>query len=313
MPLAPAAEADLTGDSPDLSDQVSDTPGIGRRRVRPGAAVWAWLRSDRRAAVAVGYLVVLVVASILAPLFTRDPLEQDLESMLAKPGGKHWLGTEDLGRDVLSRLVAGAQVSLRAAGTAVLVATLLGITVGVLAGFLGGLVDDVVMRLTDAALAFPALVLAIGVVAMLGPGLNNAMAAVGIVFAPAVARLARSQVLKVKETLYVDASHTFGASNWQIIRRDILPNAMPAIVVQLAMLFSVALLAEAGLSFIGLGVQPPDPSWGSMLGRAYKFMDKAPQQIVIVGLVIMTAAIAFNTVGDSLRDHLDPRRRRGRA
>ena len=148
---------------------------------------------------------------------------------------------------------------------------------------------------------------------MLGPGLTNAMIAVGLVFAPILARLMRGQVLTVKQSLYVDSSRTFGASSWQIIRRHILPNALPAIVVQLALLFAVALLAEASLSFIGLGVQPPDPSWGSMLGRSYRFMQQAPGQVFITGFVIMATALAFNAIGDAFRDALDPRRRRGRS
>jgi peptide/nickel transport system permease protein len=161
-------------------------------------------------------------------------------------------------------------------------------------------------------LAFPGLVLAVGVVAMLGPGLTNAMIAVGIVFAPSLARLMRAQVLGVKEHLYVEAAVTFGSSTAQIVKRHIVPNAVQPVIVQTSLLFALSLLAEAGLSFIGLGVQPPDPSWGSMLGRAYRYMQVAPLQMIAPGLIVMLTALAFNAIGDSLRDELDPTRRRRR-
>jgi peptide/nickel transport system permease protein len=301
----------LTGQGADAAaadaPPVPEAAPVGRVR-----RLVAFIRSDRRLVFGIGYLAVVVAASALSPLFLQDPIKQDLDSLVAGPSADHWLGTDDLGRDVLSRLVNGALTSLTAASVAVLVAAVLGITSGIIAGFFGGFVDAVIMRVVDTLLAFPGLVLAVGVVAMLGPGLLNAMAAVGIVFAPVLARIVRAQVLLARESLFVDASRTIGSSARQIITRHILPTALPPIIVQLALLFAVALLAEAGLSFIGLGVQPPDPSWGSMLGRAYRFMRQAPLQVIIVGFVIMLTALAFNAIGDALRDALDPRRRRGR-
>jgi peptide/nickel transport system permease protein len=302
----------------DLLADVAVAPAIDAPPVAPAPAegrarrAWRFVRADRRLLFGLAYLALVVAASVLAPLYLQDPVKQDLDSLIAGPSGEHWLGTDDLGRDVLSRLVHGAFTSLLAASLAVGVAAVIGVTIGIVAGFFGGALDAVIMRLVDTLLAFPGLVLAVGVVAMLGPGLLNAMTAVGLVFSPVLARIVRAQVLSVRESLFVDASRTFGSSPWQIIRRHILPNALPPIIVQLALLFAVALLAEAGLSFIGLGVQPPDPSWGSMLGRAYRFMRQAPLQVVIVGLVIMLTALAFNAIGDALRDALDPRRRRGR-
>lgn len=285
----------------DLPDEV----GAAKR-------AWRFLRADRRLFWGLTYLVAVIVASILAPLYLQDPIKQNLKQITKGPSSEHWLGTDDLGRDVLSRLVHGATTSLLAATIAVVVAAVIGITIGIVAGFFGGAVDAVIGRLIDTLLAFPGLVLAVGVVAMLGPGLMNAMVAVGLVFSPVLARIVRAQVLQARSSLFVDASRTFGSSSWQTVRRHIFPNALPPIIVQLALLFAVALLAEAGLSFIGLGVQPPEPSWGSMLGRAYRFMRQGPLQVVVCGLVIMLTALAFNAIGDALRDALDPRRRRGR-
>jgi peptide/nickel transport system permease protein len=276
------------------------------------SSLWEWLRADRRARIAVGFLALVLVAGLLAKLFAQDPLAQNLNVILKNPSTRHWFGTDDLGRDVFSRLLSGGLVSLRAASIAVGVALLIGVPAGLIAGFRGGIVDEIVMRCADTVLAFPGLVLAVGVVAMLGPGLAKAMAAVGIVFAPSLARLMRAQVLSVKEHLYVEAAVTFGSSAPQVIRRHIVPNAIQPIVVQTSLLFALSLLAEAGLSFIGLGVQPPNPSWGSMLGRAYKYMRIAPFQLVPPGVMVMLTALAFNALGDSLRDELDPRRRKRR-
>jgi peptide/nickel transport system permease protein len=292
--------------------EVPVDPDPPRARRRGLAGTWRWLRNDRRAQFGVGFIVLIVLAGVLATFFAQDPLKQHLDDILAGPSREHWLGTDDLGRDVFSRLLAGGLVSLKAACVAVGVALLIGVPLGLLAGFRGGIADEIVMRCADTILAFPGIVLAVGVVAMLGPGLTNAMVAVGIVFAPSLARLMRAQVLGVKEHLYVEAAITFGGSPWQIIRRHIVPNSIQPVIVQTSLLFAAALLAEAGLSFIGLGVQPPDPSWGSMLGRAYKFMRQAPLQVVAPGLIVMFTALAFNAIGDSLRDELDPTRRRRR-
>ena len=288
--------------------------GAPARRRRPGAwhGVRRWLGTDRRAQFGVGFIVLILIAAVLAVLFAQDPLKQDLDNILDGPSLQHWLGTDDLGRDVFSRLLAGSLVSLRAASIAVGVALLIGVPLGLLAGFLGGVSDEIVMRGADTVLAFPGLVLAVGVVAMLGPGLTNAMIAVGIVFAPSLARLMRAQVMGVRNHLYVEAATTFGGSSWQLIKRHIVPNSIQPVIVQTSLLFAGALLAEAGLSFIGLGVQPPDPSWGSMLGRAYRFMRQAPMQMIAPGLIVMITALAFNSIGDSLRDELDPTRRRSR-
>ena len=230
--------------------------------------------------------------------------------MLAEPSAAHWLGTDDLGRDVLSRLLYATGASLYASVLAVAVASATGIPIGFTAGFVGGWFDEAVSRLIDTLLSFPGIVLAVGVTGALGIGLTNGMIAVGIVFSPTLARLARAQTLVIKHELYVDAARCFGASPWRIIRRHIVPNAIQPVIVQITLLLAVGLLAEASLSFLGLGVQPPTPSWGAMLARSYNYMEIAPEQMYPPGLAILFTALAFNALGESLRVLLDPTMRR---
>lgn len=273
----------------------------------------AWARSDRVAAVALGYLVVLVVLMIFADVLSRhDPGTQDVSNMLGGPSSTHWLGTDDLGRDVFARLLSGARVSVLAALLAVTVGVVIGTPIGIITGYLGGRVDDIIMRVVDTLLSFPAIILAIAVTAALGPGLFNAMLAIGIVMSPVFARLMRGQVLTVKEELYIDAATSFGSTSRQIILSHIVPNSIQPIIVQASLSLAVALIAEASLSFLGLGVQPPQSSWGFMLGRAYRDMHTAPFQMVVPGLAIMLTVLAFNMLGDSLRVVLDPTSRHRR-
>jgi peptide/nickel transport system permease protein len=266
-----------------------------------------WLRGDKRALITVAYLAILVLVSILAPWISPySPTEQNFADALAEPSLAHPLGTDDLGRDILSRLINGTSSTLYASLLAVSVATLLGAPFGFLAGFLGGWVDAIISRLIDTLLSFPGIVLAIGVTGALGIGLTHGMMACGLVFSPLMARLARAQTLVVKNELYVDASRCFGASTWRLLRRHILPNAVQPLIVQLSLLLAAALLAEASLSFLGLGVQPPQPSWGGMLARAYIYIDLAPAQMYAPGIAILITALAFNALGESLRIYLDP-------
>jgi len=230
--------------------------------------------------------------------------------ILEAPSVVHPLGTDDLGRDVLSRLIWGARASVYAAFLAVAVAAVLGIPVGLIAGYAGGWVDDVISRIIDTFLSFPAIVLAIAVTGALGIGLTNAMLAVGIVFAPQLARLARARALVLRQELYVDAARCFGASTAWILWRHVLPNAIQPVLVQMTLLMAVALLAEASLSFLGLGMQPPDPSWGSMIARAYLYIQIAPAQMYAPGIAILITALSINTLGESLRQAMDPAARR---
>jgi peptide/nickel transport system permease protein len=275
------------------------------------AAIFDWLRRDKRAAVSVAFLLLLILIALLAPWISPfPPSEQDLANMLAQPSASHWLGTDDLGRDVFSRLLYGARVAIYSSCLAVGIAVLLGVPIGVLAGLLGGWFDEAVGRLVDTLLSFPAIVLAIAVTGALGIGLTNGMIAVGIVFAPQLARLARGRTLIVRQELYVDAARCFGASTGHILWRHVLPNAIQPVLVQITILLAGALLAEASLSFLGLGIQPPDPSWGAMLARAYQSMELAPEQMYTPGIAILLTALAFNSVGESLRKELDPTNKR---
>lgn len=269
-----------------------------------------WMRDDPRAALALAYLFALALLAVLAPIIApHSPTDQDLDAILMNSSANHLLGTDDLGRDVLSRLLHGAPVSLFASLLAVSIGVMLGVPIGVSAGFLGGRYDDVIGRMIDTLSSFPGLVLAIGVTGALGVGLMNSMTAVGIVFSPEIARLARAQTLIVKNELYVDAARTFGAGPGRLIWRHVLPNAMQPVIVQATLLLAIALLVESSLSFLGLGVQPPFPSWGGMLARGFANMEIAPGQVYSPGIAILLTALAFNTLGGSLGRALDPRSR----
>lgn len=276
---------------------------------RPSALrqLLAWLRRDLRASICLAYLLALGLLALLAPwVATHVPTAQRLSETLQEPSAQHWLGTDDLGRDVFSRLVYGAPASLYASFLAVSIATVIGVPFGLIAGLAGGWVDRIISRLIDTLLSFPGIVLAIGVTGALGIGLTHGMIAVGLVFSPMLARLARAQTLVVKNELYVDAARCFGATGGRILVRHILPNAVQPLIVQVTILLAAALLAEASLSFLGLGVQPPQPSWGAMLARAYTYVDIAPEQMYAPGFAILLTALAFNGLGESLRVALDP-------
>jgi len=278
-----------------LSDHSLTADSVLRR-------VHRWLVGDWRAALALAYLGLLLLLALSAPLVAPySPTAQDVNAMLQDPNAAHWLGTDDLGRDTLSRLIYGAPISLFASLMAVSVGLVLGVPIGLCAGYLGGWVDAVISRVIETMMSFPGIVLAIGVTGALGIGLINAMIAVGIVFAPEFARLTRSQTMLVRHELYVDAARSFGASPLRIMLRHILPNAFQPILVQMTILLAIALLVEASLSFVGLGIQPPYPSWGAMLARAYANMDIASAQMYPPGLAILATALAFNALGESLR------------
>lgn len=262
---------------------------------------------DWRGRLSAAFLLAMILAGLAAPLIApSSPTDQDLVNMLMPATVDNLLGTDDLGRDVLSRLIYGTGASLYASFLAVAVATLIGVPIGLAAGFFGGWLDELISRVIDALLSFPGIVLAIGVTGALGIGLTNAMVAVGIVFSPMVARLARARTLVVRSELFIDAARCFGSSSFHILRRHVLPNILQPLLVQMTLLLAAALLAEASLSFLGLGVQAPDPSWGAMLARGYTYMEIAPEQMYPPGLAILFTALAFNVLGESLRVALDP-------
>ena len=284
---------------------LPDRPHVTKiTRVR---RLFRWLATDLRAALAITVLLALVIIAIGAPwIAPYRPTAQDVNNMLAAPSPGHLLGTDDLGRDIFSRLIYGAPATVYASLLAVSVAVAIGLPVGLIAGFFGGWIDDIVSRVIDTFLSFPAIVLAIAVTGALGIGLTNGMIAVGLVMFPALARIVRARTLIVRQELYVDASRCFGAPAWHILWKHVLPNSLPPVIVQVTLLLAAALLAEASLSFLGLGIQPPNPSWGAMLARAYQYMEIAPEQMYAPGLAILVVSLAFNALGESLRIVLDP-------
>ena len=260
----------------------------------------------------VGLVVValLVIAAAGAPwLAPLDPAKQSLIEKRAKPGGKFLLGADEFGRDILSRVIYGSRVALVVSVLSVAVALTLGLTLGCLAGFLGGWTDVLVMRATEVLLAFPYLLLAIAVVSALGPGVFNTTLAVGIWGAPTVIRVVRGAVLVARETEYVSAARALGATALRVLTRHVLRNVLPTVIVYSTLFMANAILVEAALSFLGLGVQPPTPSWGLMVSTGRDLLLVAPHVATIPGLAILVAVLGFNLLGDGLRDALDPRLR----
>ncbi|MFF0076020.1 ABC transporter permease [Streptomyces sp. NPDC005494] len=266
------------------------------------------LRRNRLALTGAIIAAVFLLAALFAPLIAPyDPAQPDFQNVLAEPGAAHWLGTDDLGRDQLSRIVHGARASMQVGLLAVALAFLVGVPLGLLAGYYGRFADSAVSRLTDTMLAFPFLVLAVGLAAILGPSLTNATIAIGISQIPAVIRITRAETLRLKHVDYVAAAVANGGGDGTVLFRHILPNATSALIVQATVGIPAAIIGEALLSFLGLGVQPPDPSLGVMLSGAQSFLAPAPWLAVFPGLAIVAATLAFNLLGDGLRDVLDPR------
>jgi len=255
-------------------------------------------------------LALFIAVAVLAPLIAPyDPNAQTWTAVRRAPSGLHWFGTDDVGRDVLTRVMYGARASLVAGMVSVGIALAVGVPLGLIAGYLGGFIDALLGRITDAMLACPFLILAIALAAFLGPSLRNAMIAIGITTTPILLRLTRGQVMAVKVEDYVEAARAVGNPRWRIAIFHILPNIMPALLVQATLSIAAAIIAEAALSFLGLGQQPPTPSWGSMLNSAQRFLVNAPWMAVWPGLAIFLTVLSLNLLGDGLRDALDPRRR----
>jgi peptide/nickel transport system permease protein len=256
-------------------------------------------------AVVAFFIAVALAAPLLAPY---DPLATDWRLVRKPPSAMHLFGTDDLGRDVLARVIWGARASLLAGLVSVSIALAVAVPLGLVSGYLGGVVDGLVMRIVDAMLAIPFLILAIALAAFLGPSLINAMIAIGVVQTPIFTRLTRGQALAVTHEDYIEAARAVGNPHHRIMMRHILPNVLAPILVQTTLAVAAAILAEAALSFLGLGQQPPAPSWGSMLNIASHFLSQAPWMAVWPGLAIFSLVLSFNLLGDGLRDALDPRR-----
>ncbi len=264
--------------------------------------------SNKIGMIGLAVIVLNLLVAILAPLFaTHDPLAINIDLMAALPSGDHWFGTDEYGRDIYSRVIHGSRISLYISLLSVIFATLAGGVIGAVAGYFSGLVDNLIMRIMDALMAFPAILLAIGILAALGPNLYNVVAALGIVYTPRFARLVRGSVLSLREKEYVEASRALGHGDLFIIFRHILPNCTAPIIVQATASLAYAILAESALSFLGLGAPPPAPSWGNILSEARNFMMDNPMMTVFPGLAITLAVLGFNLFGDALRDVLDPR------
>jgi peptide/nickel transport system permease protein len=266
--------------------------------------------SERRMAIAgLGVVLFFVALAILAPLIAPyDPLATSWSAVRKPPSLLHLFGTDEIGRDVLSRVIWGSRASLLAGLVSVSLALAAGVPIGLVSGYLGGAGDGTLMRLIDAMLAIPFLILAISLAAFLGPSLANAMIAIGVSQTPIFARLTRGQVLTVKHEEYIEAARAVGNPHHRIVLRHILPNIVPPLLVQATLAAAAAIIAEASLSFLGLGQQPPDPSWGSMLNTAKNFVSQAPWMSLWPGLAIFLLVLSLNLFGDGLRDALDPRR-----
>jgi peptide/nickel transport system permease protein len=296
-----ATEAALTAAGGGIALESVETPtarAIRRFKRRKGALL------------ALVVITAFIAAAIFAPLIS--PYAPDLQTWSAvrkPPSTLHWFGTDDVGRDVLARVIYGARASLLAGVISVSIALLIGVPIGLVSGYLGGFIDALFSRITDALLACPFLILAIALAAFLGPSLGNAMIAIGITTTPIFIRLTRGQVMAVKVEDYVEAARAVGNPHWRIALVHILPNILPALLVQATLSIAAAIIAEAALSFLGLGQQPPAPSWGSMLNAAQRFLVNAPWMAIWPGVAIFLTVLSFNLVGDGLRDALDPRSR----
>jgi ABC-type dipeptide/oligopeptide/nickel transport system permease subunit len=255
-------------------------------------------------------MVLFLLTSAFGPLFSPyDPYAQDLRNVLSKPSLEHPLGTDSLGRDTLSRLIYGARITLAVGIVAVMIGAVIGSTLGLMAGFFGGWVNTIIMRLTDAVMAVPPLLLALVLAAMLGTGIRNVMLAVGLSLMPVFSRLVCGQTLSVRENEYVLAARAVGARRVRVILRHVLPNCLASLIVQITLTMGGAILMEASLSFLGLGIAPPAAAWGSMVYDGYRYLTTYPVLSFAPGLAVMIVVLSFNMVGDGLRDSLDPRLR----
>ena len=281
-----------------------------RAQAGPWQRAWRRLRHRRGAMIGLGVVLGFVLLAVFAPwIAPMDPIATSWSALRKGPSAAHWFGTDEVGRDVLSRVIFGTRASLMAGVASVSISLLLGVPIGLAAGFLGGFVDGLISRITDAFLACPFLILAIALAAFLGPSLSNAMIAIGVSATPIFVRLTRAQVINIKVEDYVEAARAVGNPPLRIALRHIMPNILAPLIVQATLAVAAAVIAEASLSFLGLGQQPPAPSWGSMLNTAKDYIDNAPWMAIWPGLSIFLLVLSFNLLGDGLRDALDPRQR----
>jgi peptide/nickel transport system permease protein len=289
---------------------VAAPPADAAVALSPRARAWRRLLARKSAMFGLIVIIALIAIALAAPVIAPfDPAKQSWTALRKAPSAVHWFGTDESGRDVFSRVVWGTRASLSAGLLSIAIALGVGVPIGLIAAYRGGMVDTIVSRFTDAMLACPFLILAIALAAFLGPSLTNAMIAIGITATPIFVRLTRGQVLAVKVEDYVEAARAIGNPALRIAFRHILPNVLPALIVQATLSIATAIIAEASLSFLGLGQQPPAPSWGSMLNTAQRFLTQAPWMAIWPGLAIFLTVLSFNLLGDGLRDALDPKER----
>jgi peptide/nickel transport system permease protein len=296
--------------SPEVTS-VPGTPVLDEDSVLHSKSRSLWGRAARRfvrnrmAMAGFCFIIIVVTTAVFAPwLWPQNPVTQHLNDLNQTPSAAHWLGTDNLGRDIFSRLIQGTRVSMQVCLGVIILAVAVALPVGLLAGYLGGIVDSVIMRVIDAMFTLPVLGLALAVAALLGPSIFHTSIAIAVGFVPGLVRVIRGQALAVREEAYVEASRSVGISAFRMLRRHIFPNVAAPLIVQVAISFGYALLAEAGLSFLGLGVQPPNASWGNMLEAAYQFILSSPWGLFPPGIAIALTVLSFNLVGDGLRDAL---------
>lgn len=254
------------------------------------------------------FIILVIIVAISAPVIAPfDPVEQNRAAFLAAPDVQHLMGTDDLGRDVFSRIIYGARISLLVGFATVIISIILGTIIGMISGFFGGVVDMIIQRVMDSIMAIPALILALFIAALLGPAVKNVIIALVIIEIPRFARIVRGEMMRIRETNYVEASRSVGANALRIIMRHGLPNMMAPIIVMASLAFGQTIIAEASLSFLGIGTPPPNPSWGLMLSNASRYMESAPWLVFFPGVALSLLVLAFNLLGDALRDFLDPK------
>jgi peptide/nickel transport system permease protein len=303
-----AHDRPFAGGDPGAGAAVAEVPEGARGSLRRG---WRRFRRNPGAVFGLAVFLAIVAMAVLAPVLAPyDPIAQGVGKPFERPSAAHWAGTDSFGRDIMSRIIYGARVALVVGIVAVLLAMVIGVTLGLISGYYGGIVDTVIMRIMDGLFAFPIIILAIAMMAVMGFGVRNVIVAVAVGFIAPFARVTRGDVLAVKEEPYIEAARLAGVGSLAIIFRHVLPNVLAPIIVQGALRVSGAIITESGLSFLGLGPPPPTPAWGRMIAEGQSFIVMAPHVSTIPGIALMLAIVALNLLGDGVRDTLDPRMRR---
>lgn len=298
----------MSNDQELVSIQSDEQEMLDTKVQNPFNEFWKKFKKQRLAFVASFFILLLIIISFIGPyIVPYDITESDYNSVLQKPSFSHWAGTDEFGRDIFSRIIAGTRISLSVGFFSVFIGATIGTILGLLSGYFGKWIDSLIMRFSDVLFAFPGVLLAIGIIAILGPGLINVVIAVSIFTIPIFARIVRSSTLSVKSTLYVEATRSVGAKNLRVIVRHVLPGTFSSIIVYFTMRLGLAILTAASLSFLGLGAQPPTPEWGAMLSSGRDYINNYPHITIFPGIAIFLTVLAFNLLGDGLRDALDPK------